>query len=192
MQHIKSIVVERAKQYIEERKPKNGAGLFAHKLFQDKTYRGLVPLQITQEQYDSPKNFGFTGWDETIPALLRAFQAISSGLEECSVGVQMLQATDKDFPNGEDFEIESRPYRFTHDGVVYFSAPLETTSSVLLENFIKLDIGFDTILILFDSPFRTSWFDLSESEKEASILAIAYDANDGESFIYASAERHLN
>ena len=183
---IKSINVDGAKEYIDERKPKNGAGLFAYQLFRDQSFRALVPLNTAQERSELLRQGELTGWNDTTPALLRTFNAISSGLKESFVGIQMLQATAKEFPEGEDFEIESRPYRFVRDGVVYVSAPLAATSSDLLQSFINLDIGFDTIVLLFDRPFQASWFDLDEHEKQESILAIAYDAYDGESFIYAA------
>ena len=57
----------------------------------------------------------------------------------------------------------------------------------LLSRFVSFDIGFDILLILFNRPFQPGWFELSVLEKEASILAIVFDAYDEESFIYAAA-----
>ena len=189
---INPVKIHGAKGYIENRAPKTGAGLLAHQLLHEKLFRALVPLNITQDQSESLRQGGITGWDDTTPALLQAFNEISSDPKGCFVGVQMLQAKEKDFPEGEDFEVESRPYRFVRDGVVYVSAPLAVTSPDLLQWFIKLDIGFDTIVLLLDRPFRPSWFDLDEHKKKASILAIAYDAYDRESFIYATTECNVS
>ncbi|WDI31158.1 hypothetical protein PUV54_14500 [Hyphococcus flavus] len=182
-----SVIVDNAKEYIAGRKPENGAGLLAHQLLHEKPFRALVPLNTSQERSESLRQGVLTGWDDTVPALLRVFNAISNGNEECFVCAQMLIATEKDFPEGEDFEIKSRPYRFTKDGVTYVSAPLADMNSELLCGFVKYDIGFDVLLILFDRPFQLSWFDLDRHQRQASILAIAYDTYDGESFIYSVA-----
>ena len=176
-----------AKAYIDERKPEKGAGLLAHELLRDNQFCTFTPVSTTSARAAQLSRGISTGWDDTVPELLRVLNTISRGHENSFVCAQMLLATEEDFPIGEDFEIASRPYRFSFDQVTYISAPVTEMTENLLSRFVNFDIGFDILLILFNRPFQPSWFELSVPEKKASILAIVFDAYDEESFIYAAA-----
>lgn len=187
MRNIVEIEIGKIEHFLEGRKPDGGAGLTAYESCVNRPFAALAPVGTTDNRARSLYEGGLTEWDETLPALLRSFDRISSKYDDPHLCVPMIFAKEKDFPAGEDFEVESRPYRSTIDEITYVSAPLRTVDDRLFYAFINFDIGFDKVIILLNCQFSENWFKLSKLEKEESILSVAFDIYDGESFTFSSS-----
>ena len=189
---IEEYAVTDADKFLDQRKPKRGLALFAHNLFRNSQYYAFAPPGKSQRRINSLFEYDIhESWDECETELLNKFKGIANGKDECTICVQMLIATERDFPSGEDFEIESRPFRSNYNGVTYISAPIKEIEEDQFRAFIDFDIGFDAIIVLLNQPLTKNWFDLSDSEKNHSVLAVAYDIYNQESYMYSAASHRV-
>ncbi len=192
VEKLKEYAVTDAGKFLDQRKPKRGLALFAHNLFRNSQYYAFAPPGKSQQRINSLFEYDIhESWDRCEPELLKKLKSIANGKDECTICVQMLIATERDFPRGEYFEIESRPFRSNINGVTYISAPIKEIEEDQLRAFINFDIGFDTLIVLLNQPITTNWFDLNDSEKNHGVLAIAYDIYNQESYMYAAATRRI-